>query len=220
MGHDTMILDFWMSSFNPAFSLSSFTFIKRLFSSSLLSAIKDGIICISKVVQIGFPRSSDGKESSCNAGDPGSIHGSGISTGEGIGYLLQYSWAFLVAHLVKNPPTIRETWLLPLDWEEPLNNGTDTHSHILAWIIPWTIQGYKESHTTEWFSLCNVIHIKWPNIWRGVCVYIHTQYWYGVLGNSLTFQCLGLCSFTARGPGTIPGQRTKIPQKAQWGQNK
>ena len=77
-----------MSSFNPAFSLSSLTFIKRLFSSSLLSAIKDGIICISKVVQIGFPRSSDGKESSCNAGDPGSIHGSGISTGEGIGYAL------------------------------------------------------------------------------------------------------------------------------------
>jgi len=40
---------------------------------------------------LGFPDSSAGKESACNAGDPGSIPGSGRSTGEGIGYLLQYS---------------------------------------------------------------------------------------------------------------------------------
>ena len=40
MGPDAMIFIFWMLSFNPAFSLSSFTFIKRFFSSSLLSVIK------------------------------------------------------------------------------------------------------------------------------------------------------------------------------------
>ena len=40
MGPDVMILIFWMLSFKPDFSLSSFTFIKRLFSSSLLSAIR------------------------------------------------------------------------------------------------------------------------------------------------------------------------------------
>ena len=40
MGPDAMILDFWMLSFKPTFSLSSFTFIKRLFSSSSLSAIR------------------------------------------------------------------------------------------------------------------------------------------------------------------------------------
>ena len=39
-------------------------------------------------------------ESACNTGDPGSIPGSGRSTGEGIGYPLQYSWASLVAQLV------------------------------------------------------------------------------------------------------------------------
>ena len=50
----------------------------------------------------GFPDSSVGKESSCNAGDPGSIPGLGRSPGEGIGYPLQYSWASLVAQLVKN----------------------------------------------------------------------------------------------------------------------
>ena len=58
-----------------------------------------------------FPPSSPGKESACNAGDTGSIPGSGRSAGEGIGYPLQYSWASLVAQLVKNPPAMRETWI-------------------------------------------------------------------------------------------------------------
>ena len=60
---------------------------------------------------IGFPDNSVGKESSCNAGDPGLIPGSGRSAGEGIGYPLQYSWASLVAQLVKNPPAMLETWV-------------------------------------------------------------------------------------------------------------
>ena len=53
---------------------------------------------------MGFPDSSVGKESTCNAGHPGSIPGWGRSAGEGIGYPLQYSWTSLVAQLVKNPP--------------------------------------------------------------------------------------------------------------------
>ena len=57
----------------------------------------------------GFPGSSSGKESACNAGDSSSTPGLERSTGEGIGYPLQYSWASLVAKLVKNPPTIQET---------------------------------------------------------------------------------------------------------------
>ena len=60
-----------------------------------------------------FPHSSVGKESTCNAGDPGLIPGSGRSSGEGIDYPLQYSWASLVAQLVKNPPAMRETWDFP-----------------------------------------------------------------------------------------------------------
>ena len=59
----------------------------------------------------GFPGSSVGKESACNAGDPSSIPGSGRSTGKGIGYPLQYSWASLVAQLIKNPPAVQETWV-------------------------------------------------------------------------------------------------------------
>ena len=89
---------------------------------------------------LSFPHSSVGKESACNAGDPDSIPGWGRSSGEGIGYPLQYSRASLVAQLVKNPPAMRETWVQSLDWEDPLEKGKATHSSILAWRIPGTIQ--------------------------------------------------------------------------------
>ena len=69
---------------------------------------------------MGFPESSVGKESSCNAGDPGSIPGSGRSAGEGTGYPLQYSWALLVAQLVKNPPAMQEILVRFLGQEDPL----------------------------------------------------------------------------------------------------
>ena len=59
----------------------------------------------------GFPHSSVGRESTCNAGDSSSIPGLGRSTGEGIGYPRQYSWALLVVQLVKNLPEVRETWV-------------------------------------------------------------------------------------------------------------
>ena len=89
---------------------------------------------------LGFPDSSVGKESTCNkAGDLGSIPGSGRSAGERIGYPLQYSWASLVAQLVKNPTTMRETWVRSLGWEDPLEEGKATHSSILAWRILWTV---------------------------------------------------------------------------------
>ena len=60
---------------------------------------------------LGFPDSSVGKESAFNAGDPGSISGSGRSTEEGTGYPLQYSWASIVHQLVKNPPAMWKTWI-------------------------------------------------------------------------------------------------------------
>ena len=67
------------------------------------------------------------------------IPGSGRSSGEGIGYPVQYSWVSLVVQLVKNPPPIRETWVQSLGREDPLEKGKATHSSILAWIIPWII---------------------------------------------------------------------------------
>ena len=88
----------------------------------------------------GFPDSSVGKESTSNAGDLGSIPGLERSPGEGIGCLLQYSWAALVALLVKNLPAMLEALVWSLGWEGPLEKGKATHSSILVWRIPWTIQ--------------------------------------------------------------------------------
>ena len=86
-----------------------------------------------------FPDSSVGKESTCSAGDPSSIPGSGRSAGKGISYPLQYSWASLVAQLEKSPLTVQETWVQSLGWEDPLEKGKASHSSILAWRIPWTV---------------------------------------------------------------------------------
>ena len=48
-----------------------------------------------------------------------------------------------MAQLVKNPPAIRETWVGFMGWEDPLEKGMATHSSILAWGIPWTIQSLE-----------------------------------------------------------------------------
>ena len=60
---------------------------------------------------MGFPHRSVGKESTCNAGDPGSIPGSGGSAAERIGYPLQYFGASLMAQLLKDPPAMWKTWV-------------------------------------------------------------------------------------------------------------
>ena len=101
---------------------------------------------------MGFPDSSVGKESTCTAGDPGSIPGSGRSTGEGIGYLLQYSWASFVAQLVKNLPVMQETLVQSLGCEDPLEKGKDTHSSILAWRIPWMCIVHGVTKSWTWLS--------------------------------------------------------------------
>ena len=83
--------------------------------------------------------SSVGKEFACNAGDPGSISVSGRSPGEGKGYPRQYSWASLVAQLVRNLHAMQETGVRSLSWEDPLEKGKAAHSSILACRIPWTV---------------------------------------------------------------------------------
>ena len=60
------------------------------------------------------------------------------------GFLVEFQSKFsslgLVAQLVKNLPAIRETWVQSLGWEDFLEEGKATHSSILAWRIPWTVQ--------------------------------------------------------------------------------
>ena len=102
---------------------------------------------------LGFPDSSVGKEFACNAGDPGSIPGLGRSTGEGIGYSLQYSWASIVPQLVKNPPIMQETWVRSLGREEKISWRRERLPTPVFWprefhglFSPW---GRKESDMTE-----------------------------------------------------------------------
>ena len=74
--------------------------------------------------------------------------GLGRSSGEGIDYPLQYSWASPVAQLLKNLPAMRETWVRSLGWEDPLEKKKSTHPGILAWRIPWTsVHGVAKSRT-------------------------------------------------------------------------
>ena len=81
---------------------------------------------------MGFPDSSVGKESACNAEDPISIPGSGRSSGEGIGYPFHYFGASLVVQMIKNPPAMQETWVQSLGWEDPLEKGMAYPLSILA----------------------------------------------------------------------------------------
>ena len=134
---------------------------------------------------MGFPDSSVDKESTCNAGDLGLIPVLGRSPGEGKGYSLQHSglenimdcivhgvaksWTqlnnfhfhtSLVAQMIKNLLAMWESWVRSLGWEDPLEEGKDTHCSILAWGIPWqrSLAGYipwghKELNTIEWLTL-------------------------------------------------------------------
>ena len=114
-----------------------------------------GPLMLFRGICLGFPDSSVGKESACNAGDPDSIPGSGRSAGEGLGYPLQYSWASLVAQLVKNLPAIWETWVRYLRLEDPWRRER------LPTPVFWpgefhglySLQDHKQSDTTQRLSL-------------------------------------------------------------------
>ena len=100
-------------------------------------------------VQLEFPHSSVGKESACNAEDPGSNSELGRSAEEGIGYPLQCSWASsLVAQLVKNPPAMQKTPVQCLGWEDSLEKAKPSHFSIMTLRIPWTIQMGIPDHLT------------------------------------------------------------------------
>ena len=73
-----------------------------------------------------------------NAGDPGSIPGSGRSPGEGIDYPFQFSWASLVTQVVKNVPAIWEAWVRSLGWEDTLEEGMATPPVFLPGESLWT----------------------------------------------------------------------------------
>ena len=112
------------------------------------------------LLQVYFPDSSVGKESTCNAGNPGSFPGLGRSTGEGISYLLQCSWAPLVAQLVKNPLVM---WIGKISWRRerlPTPVFWPREFHGLYNPCPW---GHKELDTTE--RLSKYINMSQPLVY-------------------------------------------------------
>ena len=114
-----------------------------------------------KISRVTVTDSSAGKESTYNAGDTRLIPGVGRSPGEGKGYPLQYSWASLVAQLVKNPPAMRETWVQSLVEKIPWRR--DRLPTPVFW--PGEFHGLysrKESDTTERLSQSHT----YTRIWR------------------------------------------------------
>ena len=99
---------------------------------------------------LSFLDCSVGEESTYNAG---SIPGSGRSAGESIGYPIQYSWASIVAQLVKNLHAMQETWIQSLDWEDPLEKGREWLPTPVLWPGEFhglcSPRGSKELDTTE-----------------------------------------------------------------------
>ena len=116
-----------------------------------------------------FPNSCR-KESSCNAGEPSLISGSGRSGGEGIGYPLQYSFASFVAQLVKNLPAMQETWVQSFSWKEPMEKGKATYVSILAWRIPkdrgtWQATFHRVTKSQTWLKWLSATYILFPVYW-------------------------------------------------------
>ena len=110
-----------------------------------------GILLYECSTLLGFPDSSVGKESACNAGDSSSIPGLGRSAGQGIGYPLQYSWASLVAQLVKNSPQYGRPGLNP--WVGNILWRRERLPSPVFWPREfhglYSPRGHKEPDTTE-----------------------------------------------------------------------
>ena len=202
MGPDALILGFWMS-FRSDFSLSSFTFIKKLFCYSLLSAIRMAssiyLRLLINLLAILIPACASSSPAFHMMYSAYKLNKQGdniqpwctpfpvwnqsivscpvatVATWPAYRFLrrqvrcscIPIFWRIyhssllstqvsLVAQLVKNPPSMWETWVRSLGWEDPLEKGKATHSSVLAWRIPWTVYspwGCRELDTTEWLSL-------------------------------------------------------------------
>ena len=110
---------------------------------------------VGAALTLSFPGSSAGKESACNAGDPSSVPGSGRSSGDRIGYPHQYSWASLVAQMVKNLPAMWETWVQSLSGNIPWRRAWQPTVVFLLGESPWTEEpgGLQSMGSQSWTRL-------------------------------------------------------------------
>ena len=173
---------------------------------------------------MGFPDSSVGKRIHlCKRPwfDPGLQR----SAGEGVGYPLQYSWASLVARLVKNPPSMRETWVLSLGWEDPREKGKATDSSILAWRIPWTVESMgsqRVGHDWVTFTFMQNIYID-INIWYiYTCIYkyIHILHMCNIYAKCMHRHAQNICAYIIHAhtyinsiPGSFSGKEPHLPMQ-------
>ena len=129
----TNLLSYWVQHFHT-FCVNVFNSLGHIPRSGITGSYSNFIFNFLRIchsVFQGFPISSTGEELACNAGDPGL----GRAPGEGLGYPLQYFWAFLVAQMVNNLPSMWDTWVWSLCWKDPLEKGKASHSSIMAWRI-------------------------------------------------------------------------------------
>ena len=117
----------------------------------------------------GFPGSLVGKESACNGGDPDSIPGLGRSPAEGLGYPLQYSWASLLAHMVKNLPAMRrpgfDPWAGKIPWRrawQPTPVFLPGESQGQRSLVGYSSRGHKESEH-NWVTKHSDFNLHFPN---------------------------------------------------------
>ena len=175
------VIEVWI----PALSLIDYATLDKLLNLSLthfhclqMCIIVVGIIKLHIYIYICFPGNSAGKESTFNAGDPSLISGLGRYPREGIGYPLQYSWASMVAQVVKNLPAMQDTWVWSLGWKDSLEEGMASYSSILAWRIPMDRGASQESDMTEQLSCIYIIHIFY------IYIYTHT-YWASLMAQEV-----------------------------------
>ena len=137
-----------------SFSTSLSTLVIVLLIVAILMDVKYYLIVALICISLSFPGSSAGKESACNAGDPGSIPGSGKPPRGGIGYPLQYSWASLVAQMVKNPPSMQKTWVWFLVRKDPLLEGMQPTPVFLPRESLWTerLTDHGVAKSLAWLS--------------------------------------------------------------------
>ena len=110
---------------------------------------------VGAALTLSFPGSSAGKEPACNAGDPGSIPGSRRSPGDRTGYPRQYSWASVVAQMVKNLPAMWETWVQSLSGNIPWRRAWQPILVFLLGESPWTEEpgGLQSMGSQSWTRL-------------------------------------------------------------------
>ena len=101
-------------------------------------------------------------------------------------------WASLVAQQVKDLPAMWETWVWSLGWADPLEKGNATHSSILAWRIPWTVQSMGSQRVRHNWGTFSSLHFIVPGVtesdltgWLSIHTdthsYTHTEYVLGLL---------------------------------------